>query len=230
MQYQKWRTIYEDIIQDLGIDEHDDIRSATILNELLDQYSTPRSLELVKPLLFNKEVMVCGAGPSLTDSLKKYSKNLHQMSCIAADGATSALLEHGRTPDIITSDLDGYLPDLIKANKYGSILIVHAHGDNHQVIKQTLHRFPGPIIGTTQTDPSPFSHLSNVGGFTDGDRAVYLADHYQARRISIIGFDFNGKIGSYSFASNKNIQMKKRKLNWCEKLIGYLDQSHIELL
>jgi uncharacterized Rossmann fold enzyme len=230
MNYHEWRPIYEEIIQDFSINEQDDIKSARLLDQLLDHHISTLPVEAVKPLIYNQEVIVCGAGPSLVSFLEGSIQKIDRMTCIAADGATSALLEYGRNPDIIVSDLDGYLPDLIQANKKGSVIIIHAHGDNSQIIDQIISSFSGPTVGTTQTDPSIFSHLSNVGGFTDGDRAVFLADHFQASMINIVGFDFTGEIGRYSFSLNKDIAKKKRKLYWCEKLLGYLDQSRIKFL
>ena len=49
---------------------------------------------------------------------------------IAADGAVSACLERNIIPEIIVTDLDGNLPEMVWANKKGSKIVVHAHGDN----------------------------------------------------------------------------------------------------
>ena len=51
--------------------------------------------------------------------------------------------------------------------------------------------------------PEKFANLQNYGGFTDGDRAVFIADHFKAKKIFLIGFDFNDDVGRYSFTKNK---------------------------
>ena len=43
-------------------------------------------------------------------------------------------------------------------------------------------------IGTTQTNP--FNKIQNFGGFTDGDRGVFLASHFDAKKIILFGMDF----------------------------------------
>jgi len=85
-------------------------------------------------------------------------------------------------------------------------------------------------MGTTQGDPESYDHLHNFGGFTDGDRAVYLADRFNARTISLIGFDFTNEVGEYSFAKRKNREIKLKKLQWCKSLIDSLGKKHIQYL
>ena len=53
---------------------------------------------------------------------------------IAADGATTALLEEDIVPDIIATDLDGKVSDLLTANAEGSYFIIHGHGNNEEAI------------------------------------------------------------------------------------------------
>jgi len=85
-------------------------------------------------------------------------------------------------------------------------------------------------MGTTQGNPEPYDHLHNFGGFTDGDRAVHIADHFKAKTISLIGFDFTNELGEYSFAEHKNKDIKLKKLQWCKSLIDSLDKQHIRYL
>ena len=133
---------------------------------------------------------------------------------IAANGATSALLKNNVLPEIIVTDLDGKVSDQLLANSRGSITIIHAHGDNIDNIKKFVLEFKGYIVGTTQIDPKPYENIHNFGGFTDGDRAVYLADYFHAKKIYLLGFDFGGEVGKYSFSANKDKKLKK--LKWCK--------------
>jgi len=172
----------------------------------------------------NRELIVFGAGPSLEKSIVKHKNLFTDKIKISADGATTALLKNSILPDIIVTDLDGRIVDQIKANAEGSIIVVHAHGDNLDKIKSYVPSFKGPIAGTTQTNPKNYSKLNNFGGFTDGDRAVYLADHFHAKKIYLMGFDFNKKIGEYSFAGKKDKNLKLKKLEWCKALIDKIER------
>ena len=123
MKYSQWEPIYQRIIQDFGINEQDDIRSAKRLDFLLRHHTFTLSIGAVIPFIFDKEVIICGAGPSLEPSLRLHAEKIKDCTCIAADGATTALLNNNMIPEIIVSDLDGQLPDLLEANGDGSILL-----------------------------------------------------------------------------------------------------------
>ena len=55
---------------------------------------------------------------------------------ICADGAVTALLEEEIIPDIVVTDLDGKIEDIIDSNKNGAVMVVHAHGNNMENIKK----------------------------------------------------------------------------------------------
>ncbi|MCZ7398212.1 MAG: DUF115 domain-containing protein, partial [Candidatus Methanoperedens sp.] len=113
----------------------------------------------------------------------------------------------GITPGIIVTDLDGNMDDEALANEKGAIMVVHAHGDNMDALSAEV---PGlkRVIGTTQS--KPLKNVYNFGGFSDGDRSVFLAQEMGAKSITLIGFDFK----------DVNVTpLKKKKLMWAEKLI-----------
>ncbi len=230
MEYKEWKSIYEKIVSDLGLNEKEDAKAASFLQSYLNGYPHTKTLSFIKPLLFHRDATVFGAGPSLESSIQKYKSKIINHTTIAADGATTALLKHHILPDIIITDLDGYPPDQIDANKQGSIVIVHAHGDNLDTLTHDLPLFQGTLIGSTQVNPIGYTSLFNVGGFTDGDRGIYLADHFQAQTIFLIGFDCDDEIGPYSFAHHKNKTQKRKKLNWCKRIIDYLDHDDLIVL
>lgn len=98
---------------------------------------------------------------------------------VAVEGFTAKrLLAEGVKPDVVVTDLD-YEPEHVGV---GRVAVVHAHGDN--IAK--LGAAPPRRIFTVQTEPRPGTY--NVGGFTDGDRAVYLAYAMGAREATISGF------------------------------------------
>lgn len=231
MFYKDWRPIYKRIAKDLNFQEENDKLAADILNQLL-QKKKLFSLKKLEELIADEEVIVFGAGPSLESSLTTHKKEFFGKLKIAANGATSALLKNDVFPDIIITDLDGKVSDQLKANSEGSIAIIHAHGDNIGNVKKYVPEFKGDIIGSTQINPNPYENVHNFGGLTDGDRAVFLANYFHAKRIYLIGFDFDRKIGRYSFTENKNKDLKLKKLKWCKYLIDLLkkDKENIQEL
>jgi hypothetical protein len=212
MDYKEWEPIYKEILDDFGFSEEDDRKAARILEETL---RNPVSIALIEEKMKGRRVNVYGAGPSL-EKIKSFPKGIN----IAADGATTYLLKNGVTPDIIVTDLDGRIDDLLEANKKGSIVVIHAHGDNIDAIKKYAKKFKN-CLATTQA--RPFGEVHNFGGFTDGDRAVFLASHFKAEKIVVYGMDFRSEVGRYSFSNGGEV--KRKKLIWAEKLITYLRQK-----
>jgi len=222
MYYKDWEPIYKEILDDFNFSIKDDEKSADFLNNKLKK-SNLYDIGKLENLIKNRDIVVFGAGSSLEKSIIKHKKFFTDKIKISADGATTALMKNKIQPSVIVTDLDGKVVDQIKANKEGSIIIIHAHGDNLDKIKKYLPKFTGPIVGTTQTDPKNYNKLYNFGGFTDGDRAVYLAKHFRAGKIYLIGFDFDNTIGKYSFAYKKDKKLKLKKLKWCKKLLDKID-------
>ena len=75
-------------------------------------------------------------------------------------------------------------------------------------------------IGTTQS--TPFDKIKNYGGFTDGDRGVFLANHFQAKKIILLGMDFGDQIGKYSETKKSDWKIKMIKLKKGESLLKWL--------
>jgi len=227
MDYETWYPLFDTIRADIKVSWNTDEKAARILSRLLDNTPQLISFSYMEKLLFNRPVIVFGAGPSLEQGIHRYSTLFQDCILIAADGATSALIKNDIIPHIIVTDLDGDITHQLHANKKGSILVVHAHGDNLRTVETTIPRISGSVIGSIQTDPREVSNVFNVGGFTDGDRAVYLAAHCHANKIHLIGFDFKGAIGQYSLPENKDTDLKLMKLRWCKILIDGLQQDNI---
>ncbi len=211
MRYEEWEPFYYKIIEDFGFSKDKDQLAAKILNTYLKK----PDLAGVNAKVCKKEVAVFGAGPSL-ESIKE----IPDVTTIASDGATSFFIDMGLNPDIIVTDLDGDIDDLIKANSRGSIVFLHAHGDNKDRIIKYADRFEDPL-GATQT--RPFGNLLNFGGFTDGDRAAYLVEHFGPSKIFLYGMDFKKKPGKYSYSKDSDI--KRKKLKWAELLIKHLMET-----
>ena len=226
MNYKNWEPTYKEILNDFNYSLENDEKAANVLDKILQKKKNIVSISRLKNLIHDKEIIIFGAGPSLKSSIVRHKKMFADRLKIAADGATTALLKNNIYPEIIATDLDGKVSDQLKASSEGSITIIHAHGDNMNIIKKYTPEFKGKTIGTTQSNPAPYSMLHNFGGFTDGDRAAYIADHFSAKKIYLIGFDFNGKIGEYSFIENKDKRLKLKKLEWCKHLINLLNKRN----
>ena len=105
-------------------------------------------------------------------------------------------------------------------------IIVHAHGDNKEQLN-IVNKFKNKI-GTTQS--KKFGRLENFGGFTDGDRCVFLAENFKAEKIILFGMDFGNTIGKYSKHVIKNRNLKLKKMSHGKKLLEWLaTKSNSEL-
>ena len=209
-----WESKYREILKDFGYSRKKDTQSCKLLDSLL-----PKKIRIaeIKDLIEKKPVFVVGAGPSLPSSisiLKKHKK----ITKIVADGATKAIIENGLKPDIVVTDLDGDIKSLKKAGRTNTIMVVHAHGDNSEKI-HFVKNFKN-CIGTTQT--KPLGKIHNFGGFTDGDRCVFLANHFKAKKIILLGMDFGTRIGKYSKTRVISRTTKIKKLRRGKKLLEWL--------
>ena len=209
-----WESKYREILKDFGYSRKKDTQSCKLLDSLL-----PKKIRIaeIKDLIEKKPVFVVGAGPSLPSSisiLRKYKK----ITKIVADGATKAIIENGLKPDIVVTDLDGDIKSLKKAGRTNTIMVVHAHGDNTEKIH--LVKYFKNCIGTTQT--KSVGKVHNFGGFTDGDRCVFLANHFKAKKIILLGMDFGTRIGKYSKTRVLNRTIKIKKLRRGKKLLEWL--------
>ena len=212
-----WATRYNEIVNDFGYSKKKDIQSSRLLDSLLSKKT--RIAEL-KKLIENESIFIIGAGPSLLSCipiLKKYNK----ITKIVADGATRALIENNLKANIVVTDLDGNIPALKRVGKTNTIMVVHAHGDNLE--KLYIAKNFKKCIGTTQA--KPFGKIHNFGGFTDGDRCVFLANHFKARKIILFGMDFGTTIGNFSKTKIANKDIKIRKLRRGKKLLEWLAQK-----
>jgi len=206
MKFNEWEPLYREIINDMGYDPDQDALSARILSEMLFEIKRSASLKTLFELIKDNDVLVCGNAPCLGEDLLKIEPS--EYCIIAADGATAVLMNAGIVPHIIVTDLDGDIEAQIEANSQGAVMVVHAHGDNIPAINSVVPQL-GNIIGSTQAQP--LENVFNFGGFTDGDRCVFLVKEFQASGIIMIGFDFNDPDVT---------DIKKKKLKWAKKLIS----------
>lgn len=209
-----WEQKYQAILNEFHYSKKRDSEAARFLNSIL---KTSFPLKKLEKKIKNKTVFVIGAGPSLAVSIASIKK-FKNITKIVADGATKALVENKIRPDIVVTDLDGDLESLKKASSMNAIMIVHAHGDN--IGRLPIASIFRNCIGTTEG--KPFGMIRDFGGFTDGDRCVFVAKYLGAQKIILFGMDFGNKIGRYSKEGRYDRRTKIKKLKRGRLLLEWL--------
>ncbi|MBS1262984.1 MAG: 6-hydroxymethyl-7,8-dihydropterin pyrophosphokinase [Methanonatronarchaeales archaeon] len=209
MRYREWEPYYHEILEEFGYSEDEDRRSAEHLARMTAGKRIAASD--VRRVLRGDRVTVVGDAPSLPRELDSTEP---PGVLVAADGATTHLLARGIVPEVVVTDLDGDPVRLADAEERGSIINVHAHGDNREPVDTWVPTLEA-VLPTCQC--RPFDGLYNFGGFTDGDRAAFMADELGAASIGLFGFDFD------DYPSEE----KGRKLAWARRLLGLLEPDNL---
>ena len=235
MEFGLWEKYYIEILEDFGFSRQADEESAKLLDEILSTEGCLTLDDLSQIVGFSDKFIVFGAGPSLKEHIIELKENydLKDYVLVAADGATTAMIEERLVPDIVATDLDGNIDDILLANLKGANIAIHAHGDNIEKIA-SLSSFFNNVLGTTQAQP--VGNLYNFGGFTDGDRAIFLSVALGASQITLAGMDFGDIVTKYSrpkleTALAKADDFKKKKLVYAEKFTKWVsDNENVEII
>ena len=235
MEFGLWEKYYIGILDDFGFSRENDEESAILLDEILSTEGCLTLDDLSQIVGFSDKFIVFGAGPSLKEHILmlKEEYDLKDYVLVAADGATTALIEQKIAPDIVATDLDGNLDDILLANFRGANIVIHAHGDNMDKIA-SLTPFFTSVLGTTQAQP--IGNLYNFGGFTDGDRALFLAVALGASEITLAGMDFGDIVTRYSRPNIESDlaaadEFKKKKLGYAEKFTQWIiDNEDVDVV
>lgn len=220
MEYSRWAPRYQAIAREFGFPFEREVAAADRLEQLLNEEDRHDGLPRVERRLRGRTAIVVGGARGFgAPPVWRLPKEHAPPAILAADGATVACLEAGLVPDVVVTDLDGPIPGEVNANVRGAIGVLHAHGDNLAALERWVPEFDGEVAGSWAGPPRPA--LLNVGGFTDGDRAAYLAEACGARRILLWGFDFEEP----DPASSGSVEVKRRKLAWARRLLAELARS-----
>ncbi len=211
--------MYKRICDDFGFDPEKDLKCAQLLGSMLGDDGT-ENLRVVRRG-FPGSVLVCGGSPGLAEELSGLTIGGY---VVAADSATTVLAEAEIRPDMIVSDLDGIVEDQVALNEEGSVVFIHAHGDNRDAVERYFKDFRGPVVGTCQCVPP--AGICNFGGFTDGDRAACICAELGAKKIHLAGFDFDNP----SAKAGKDREIKKRKLRWAKTILAELMREGVDVL
>ncbi|USZ68566.1 DUF115 domain-containing protein [Halorussus salilacus] len=204
MNYETWSPVYREILDDFGYDESGDEAARDALADLTRPFDCNR-LDAA-----GKRVAIAGAGPSLADDLDRARR---ADAVFAASTAADTLREAGIAVDCMVTDLDKNPETARDLTDEGTPVAAHAHGDNVPAVREWVPRFDAEwVLATTQSEP--VAHVRNFGGFTDGDRAAFLADHLGAAELVFVGWDFD----------DPDVTPEKaRKLRWAERLLRWLE-------
>ena len=215
MRIEQWEPIYLKIVRDFGYSVSRDRTAARILSELLrPEQRIPDIESVLDDLISGKQCLIIGPCLSLpeVETILKESCKSNRIIVTVGEGTVHAL-DGGFIPNLVFTDLDGFPECDSEANRRGSIIVVHAHGDNIPPLKKFVPKLSQNVIPTCQC--RPIQGICNWGGFTDGDRAFCALRHFKAADIRLMGFDFRRPCGE----KQSNIDMKKKKLRWAEKII-----------
>lgn len=205
-----WYPRYRSILGRMGYSESDDAASARILASSMRGDCEGELARLVRA----RPVFVVGAGPSLPRDAGALLRH-PRVTRIAADSAARFMCESGAPPHAVVTDLDGSCLD--EAAR-GALMVVHAHGGNADRVADSA-RF-ARRVGTCQCRPP--EGLRNYGGFTDGDRAAFMADALGASQIFLLGMDMGPRVGRHSRTPARERRAKLMKLREAESLVEWL--------
>lgn len=207
--FAEWEPVYEAILDDFGYDRAADEHSRDVLAGLTDPFAFER-LDAT-----GRTVAVAGGAPSLASEVD-VARGADMV--FAASTAARVCLDHGVDVDAMVTDLDKVPETARRLTETGVPVAVHAHGDNVDAVRDhvpTLAR--EQVLPTTQAEP--VGPVRNFGGFTDGDRAAFLADAAGAAALVFLGWEFDDPdVGP----------AKRHKLAWAERLLDWLERRRGE--
>ncbi|GAB6862073.1 6-hydroxymethylpterin diphosphokinase MptE-like protein [Haloplanus litoreus] len=210
MDYQTWVSVYERILADFGYSRVADERARDTLATLVDPFDESR----FDPVA-GATVAVAGAGPSLADETGVAAD---ADLVFAASTAAKTLRDAGVDVDLMVTDLDKTPATARTLTREHVPVAVHAHGDNVPAVEEWVPRLDGEhVLPTTQAEPR--GPVANYGGFTDGDRAAFLADAFGAASLRFSGWDFDDPSVDAT---------KRKKLGWAERLLEWLERRRGE--
>ncbi len=207
MEFDCWEPVYERILKSFGYSRAGDERAGDSYAMLLagEQVFDHTTLDFT-----GQTVAIAGGAASLETDLDLVDT---ADAIVAASDAAGRLRDQSYTIDCMVTDLDKTPETACKLTTEGTPVAVHAHGDNNALIEQYL-----PEMNTTYVIPTtqakPVGPICNFGGFTDGDRAAFLADVAGAKQLHFLGWDFDDPSVS---------EKKREKLVWAERLLYWLE-------
>jgi hypothetical protein len=212
MNFETWEPVYEVILADFGFDRAADERAR---DRLADIVGDREPYDLRRLGIAGGTVAIAGGAATLSDELDAVEG---ADAVFAAGAAFSRLREAGLAVDCVVTDLDSAPERAVDLARAGTPVVAHAHGDNVPAVEAYGPRLAREAVVPT-TQAAPVDGVRNFGGFTDGDRAAFLADHLGADELVFPGWDFE---------DSSVDEMKARKLVWAERLLHWLERRRDE--
>ncbi len=209
MDVDTWDPIYQAIVAAFGYDVAADRRARDRAESYLQPYGLDR-LDLAGDAV----AIVVGADldAAAVRSVRRFDH------VVATADALDRLARAAVPVRLAVTDLDSDPARVCARTRRGRSVAIHAHGDNVAAIDRWLPRtWTRAVLGTTQVRPTDV--MVNVGGFTDGDRAAFLADALGAASIDLVGWAFDDPTVSPE---------KRRKLAWAARLLTWLERHRDE--
>lgn len=205
MNYQTWEPVYRRVLDEFGFPAAADERARDVLASLCEPFDS-RRLELFE----GAQVAVCGGADTLAEELDAVRR---ADVVVAASVAADTLQDARAEVDLMVTDLDKNPGTARRLTREGVVVAAHAHGDNVDAVRRHVPSFDGEyVLPTVQCAPK--GPTANFGGFTDGDRAAFLADHFGADALVFPGWEFDDPTVD---------EPKRRKLEWAERLLYWLE-------
>jgi len=210
MQFDDWEPVYEAVLADMGYDRAGDEAARDELGGLVEAFDLGRIRGVE-----GSTVAVVGAADSLAEEVGAAAD---ADAVVAASTAADTLREAGVDVDLMVTDLDKTPATARALTHEGTPVAVHAHGDNRGALERHVPPMDGSwVVPTTQAAPA--GPVRNFGGFTDGDRAAFLADHLGAGELRFPGWELD----------DVSVDPEKaRKLEWAERLLYWLERRRDE--
>jgi uncharacterized Rossmann fold enzyme len=210
MNFCEWEPVYRAILADFDFDRAADGRVRDVLADFAEPFDLSR-LDVAGEM-----AVIAGGGPSLEADCDRVDEATETV--FAASTAADRLREAGVAVDCMITDLDKNPETVRQFTERDTPVAVHAHGDNESLVREVVPTLEhSNVLATTQAAPA--GPVKNFGGFTDGDRAAFLADHCGADSLRFLGWDFDdSSVGP----------MKRRKLVWAERLLYWLECRRTE--
>lgn len=212
MDFQTWDPVYDGLLAAFGYPRDGDEQARDRLGELVADGELYDPADLA---LDGKTVAIAGAGPSLESEAGRAAG---ADAVLAASTAVDRLQDRGVAVDAMVTDLDKN-PETGRAlTESGTPVFVHAHGDNVPAVETHVPTYDHAFVVPT-TQAAPTDRVYNFGGFTDGDRAAFTADHLGADELAFVGWDFEDPTVAPE---------KREKLRWAERLLYWLERRRGE--
>jgi uncharacterized Rossmann fold enzyme len=227
MDFIEWEPIYTAILDDFGFDRAADERS----RDLLADITSESGFDLDSLTFDSEQVAIAGGGPSFVATAPDSDSGIDSRPAseantpdelalarradrvVAVSRAADVCRRADIAIDLMVTDLDTNPETAVTLTHEDTPVAVAAHGDNVPALREYVpemdHR---NVLPTTQAEPH--NHVVNVGGFTDGDRAAFIADYCGANKLVFPGWDFDDQSVD---------SMKRRKLVWAERLLRLLE-------